>query len=201
VTEEPTDIELLEAWQQGDADAGSRLLRRHFRTLFRFFRSKVNDGVDDLVQQTMLACSESAHRFRGESSFRTYLLAIARTQLLMHLRRFSRKGKQLNPLETSIADVLGSPSVALAAKDEQDVVVAALQHIPLELQMTLELYYWEELKVTEIAEVLEIPLGTVKSRMNRGRKMVKEWIESNPKFESNLRDKSLEVVEGWTVSE
>ena len=81
------------------------------------------------------------------------------------------------------------------------MVLAALQHIPLELQMTLELYYWEELEVTEIAEVLEIPLGTVKSRMSRGRRLVKEWIESNPKFESNLREKSLEVVEGWTVSE
>ncbi len=201
MSEEPTDIELLEAWQSGDAEAGSRLLRRHFRTLFRFFRSKVSDGVDDLVQKTMLACSESAHRFRGDSSFRTYLLAIARTQLLMHLRRYSRKGKQLDPIEASIADVLGSPSVALAAKDEQDVVLAALQHIPLDLQMTLELYYWEELKVAEIAQVLEIPLGTVKSRLNRGRRMVKEWIERDPKFEQNLREKSLEVVDSWTVED
>ncbi|MCA9704681.1 MAG: efflux RND transporter permease subunit [Myxococcales bacterium] len=75
----------------------------------------------------MLACSEGAHRFRGDSSFKTYLLAIARTQLLMHLRKYARKGKKVDQLETSIADVLGSPSVVVAGKDEQKLVLTALR--------------------------------------------------------------------------
>ena len=194
---EPTDLELLEAWRSGDNQAGNALLRRHFRTLFRFFRSKVSTGVEDLVQQTMLACSESAHRFRGESSFKTYLLAIARAQLLMHLRRYNRKSKQLDQLETSVADVLGSPSVALAEKDEQNLVVAALRHIPIDLQITLELHYWEEMKINEIAVVMEVPPGTVKSRLNRARRLVREWIEQTPAFSEEAREASLRTVEHW----
>jgi RNA polymerase sigma-70 factor (ECF subfamily) len=195
-----SDLDLVTAWSAGDAAAGNRLLRRHFRTLFRFFRSKVDTGVEDLVQQTLLACAESAHRFRGDSSFKTYLLAIARTQLLMHLRRFSRKGKQIDQLDTSIADVLGSPSLALAGKDEQHLVLAALRHIPVDLQIAVELYYWEELRVDDIAVVMEIPSGTVKSRLNRARRLVREWIEHAEQFPAALRHSTTGNVEGWARS-
>jgi RNA polymerase sigma-70 factor (ECF subfamily) len=187
----------VDAWCAGDSAAGNQLLRRHFRTLYRFFRSKIDRGVEDLVQQTMLACAEGAHRFRGESSFKTYLLAIARTQLLMHLRRYARKGKQIDQLVTSIVDVMGSPSVDLAGKDEQNLVLAALQHIPIDLQIAVELYYWEELRVDEIAVVMDIPSGTVKSRLNRARRLVREWIEKAEQYPAVLRETTNENVERW----
>ena len=194
------DKELLDAWRNGDSAAGNKLLRRHFRTLFRFFRSKVSTGVEDLVQQTMLACAEGAHRFRGESSFKTYLLAIARTQLLMHLRRYSRKGKQIDQLETSIADVLGSPSLAMAGRDEQKLVLTALRHIPIDLQIAVELHYWEEMRIDDIAVVMGVPSGTVKSRLNRARRLVKEWILAAEEFPQALRETTVEDVERWAKS-
>jgi RNA polymerase sigma-70 factor (ECF subfamily) len=195
--EQDSDLALLEAWTTGDEAAGNQLLKRHFRTLFRFFRNKVSDSVDDLVQQTMMACAESVHRFRGESSFRTYLLAIARGQLLMHLRRYARKGKPIDQLETSVAALLDSPSSILAAKDEHEVLAAALRNIPLELQMTLELYYWEDLSTNEIGTIMEIPPGTVKSRLHRGRRLVKEWIEKQAELQPGLRAVTMQTVEAW----
>lgn len=194
------DMELLEAWRSGDNAAGSRLLRRHFRTLFRFFRSKVSHGVEDLVQQTMLACAEGAHRFRGDSSFKTYLLAIARTQLLMHLRKYARKGKKVDQLETSIADVMGSPSVAVAGKDEQKLVLAALRHIPIDLQIAVELHYWEEMRIDDIAVVMEVPSGTIKSRLNRARRLVREWILQAEQYPAALRETTAGDVETWARS-
>ncbi|MEM7151302.1 MAG: RNA polymerase sigma factor [Myxococcota bacterium] len=194
------DLELLEAWRAGDNTAGSRLLRRHFRTLFRFFRSKVSHGAEDLVQQTMLACSESAHRFRGDSSFKTYLLAIARTQLLMHLRKYARKGKKVDQLETSIADVMGSPSLAVAGKDEQKLVLTALRHIPIDLQIAVELHYWEEMRIDDIAVVIGVPPGTVKSRLSRARKMVREWILKAEEFPAALRETTAGDIENWAQS-
>lgn len=193
-------MELLQAWRAGDNAAGSRLLRRHFRTLFRFFRSKVSHGVEDLVQQTLLACSESAHRFRGDSSFKTYLLAIARTQLLMHLRKYARKGKQIDQLETSIADVLGSPSVVVAGKDEQKLVLAALRHIPIDLQIAVELHYWEEMRIDDIAVVVGIPSGTVKSRLNRARRLVREQILKAEQFPAALRETTAGELDHWARS-
>ncbi len=194
------DMELLTAWRAGDNAAGSKLLRKHFRTLFRFFRSKVSHGVEDLVQQTMLACAESAHRFRGDSSFKTYLLAIARTQLLMHLRKYARKGKKVDQLETSIADVLGSPSVVVAGKDEQKLVLTALRHIPIDLQIAVELHYWEEMKIDDIAVVIGVPSGTVKSRLNRARRLVREWIARAEQYPAALRETTAGDVENWARS-
>lgn len=196
MSEEPTDQALLEAWRAGSESAGNLLLRRHFPTLFRFFRSKVRDGVEDLVQQTMMACAASPEQFRGESSFRAYLLGIARGQLLMHLRRHARKGKQIDQMESSVASLLGSPSVAVAAKDTHDAIVEALQNIPLDLQTTVELFYWEELTVGEIATVMDVPVGTVKSRLNRSRRLLKEWIERSPRLDAALREATLEVLAG-----
>lgn len=193
-------MELLEAWRGGDNTAGSTLLRRHFRTLYRFFRSKVSEGAEDLVQQTMLACAESAHRFRGDSSFKTYLLAIARTQLLMYLRKFARKGKKVEALETSIADMMGSPSVAVAGKDEPRLVLLALRHIPLDLQIAVELHYWEEMRVNDIAVVVGVPAGTVKSRLNRARRLVREWILKAEEFPAALRETTAGDVGSWARS-
>jgi len=194
------DMELLEAWRGGDNAAGSTLLRRHFRTLYRFFRSKVSEGAEDLVQQTMLACAESAHRFRGDSSFKTNLLAIARTQLLMYLRKFARKGKKIDVLEASIADMMGSPSVAVAGKDEQRLVLLALRRIPLDLQIAVELHYWEEMRVNDIAVVIGVPAGTVKSRLNRARRLVREWILQAEEFPAALRETTAGDVESWARS-
>lgn len=193
-------MELLQAWRAGDNEAGSRLLRRHFRTLFRFFRSKVTTGAEDLVQQTMLACADGVHRFRGDASFKTYLLAIARTQLLMHLRKHARKGKQVVELETSVADVLGSPSVVAAGKDEQRLVLTALRHIPVDLQIAVELHYWEEMRIEDIAVVVGIPAGTVKSRLNRARRLVREWILQAEEVPTALRETTAGDVESWALS-
>lgn len=194
------DLELLVAWRAGDNEAGSRLLRRHFRTLYRFFRSKVSTGADDLVQQTMLACADGLHRFRGDASFKTYLLAIARTQLLMHLRRHARKDKPVVELETSVADVLGSPSRVAAGKDEQRLVLTALRHIPVDLQIAVELHYWEEMRIEDIAVVVGIPAGTVKSRLNRARRLVREWILAVEEAPAALREATAGDVESWALS-
>lgn len=193
-------MELLLAWRAGDNDAGSRLLRRHFRALHRFFRSKVTTGVEDLVQQTMLACADGVHRFRGDASFKTYLLAIARTQLLMHLRKHARKGSKVVELETSVADVLGSPSLAVAGKDEQRLVLMALRHIPVDLQIAVELHYWEEMRIEDIAEVVGIPAGTVKSRLSRARRLVREWILQAEEVPAALRETTAGDVERWALS-
>ena len=75
----PTDdFETLDRWRAGDRAAGNELLRRHFDGLYRFFRNKVDEGVDDLIQRSFLACVESKDRFRKQASFRTYLFTVAR---------------------------------------------------------------------------------------------------------------------------
>ena len=92
----PTDLELLEAWRGGDRQAGEALFERHFDAIARFFRNKVDHGIDDLIQRTFLACVESKDQFRGEASFRTFLFAVAHNVLGKHYRSQRRHGDRID---------------------------------------------------------------------------------------------------------
>jgi len=175
----PEDADLLAAWRAGDPEAGSLLLSRYVDPLRRFFQSRVTRGSEDLVQQTLLACFEAAHRFRGESSFKAYLMAIARGQWLMYLRGHCRKDSHIGTLEDlDLGDLdLEEADATFMLWEEQGFVTDALRRIPPELREVLELHYWRDLKVHEIALLIEVPEGTIKSRLARGRKLVRAQLE------------------------
>ncbi len=170
------DHELLERWRAGDAEAGTVLFERHFDALCRFFRNKLADGdaVDDLIQRTFVALVEHRDQFRGDSSVRTYLFTVARHELYGHLRRNLREQSRFDPLEQSVHDRAPSPSTIVAQRKEQRLLLEALRRVPVELQVVLELYYWEDLSASELAAVLELPEGTVRTRIRRGRQLLEQ---------------------------
>ncbi len=165
----PTDLELLYAWRDGDRDAGNTLVNRHFRCVYGFFRTKVDGACDDLIQRTFLRCVESLDRFRGESSFRTYLFAIARNELYGYYRRRARGDARLDFTSVSVVDLCASPSAVVVQQQEELLLLRALRRLPIDYQIALELYYWDGLKGRQLAEVLEIPEGTVRTWLRRAR--------------------------------
>lgn len=164
-----SDAELWEAWRAGDDAAGAALVERHFLAVYRFFSTKIPDSADDLSQATFTACIEGSAAFRGESGFRAFVLGVARKLLLRHLegRGAVMRGRAVS--EISVADLVPSPSSMAAHAEHRELLIAAMRGIPLEFQMVLELHYWEEMGTQAIADVLEIPVGTVKSRLARAR--------------------------------
>lgn len=193
-----TDFELLEAWRGGDRMAGNELFDRHFDALFRFFRNKVGEGADDLVQQTFLACVQSRERFRGDASFRTYVFTVARSKLYDHLGRQRREGA-IDYGVTSCADLGVSPSGIIAEDEQQRMLLAALRSLPVDLQVALELFYFEKIRGPELADVLGVPEGTVRSRLRRGREILREQLErllrSPQAVESTMTD-----LESWAAA-
>ena len=167
------DLELLEAWKGGDAQAGRELFAKHFDSVFRFFRNKVDGAAEDLTQQTFMGCLRGRDKFRGDSSFRTYLFTIARKRLYTFLRDRQRKRGLYDGTDVSIADVSGpTPTTAIAVREEQRLLLKAMRRLPVDMQVALELFYWEDMKVREIAEVLETPPGTIKRRLQRSRQQL-----------------------------
>lgn len=168
------DLQLLVDWRDGDREAGDRLLRKHVGGLQRFFRNKVDREVDDLVQRTFLACTKAKDSFEGRASFRTLLFVLARRQLIRFYERGARH--DVEGLESrSVEDLATSPSQLVARQHEHTLLLQALRRIPLQLQIAVELHYWEELTTAELADILDIPQGTVKSRLRRAREaLVKE---------------------------
>lgn len=172
-----SDEELLAAWGAGDAKSGEALLRRHFDALFGFFRNKLDDRglVEDLVQRTMLAAVRHRAGFRGGSSFRTWLFTIARHEICHELRRAQHRHEHVDFAEMSVADLSSAtPSGAIGRLQHERLLLLALRGIPLDLQIAIELTYWEGMSATDVAEVLEIPVGTVKSRLRRAREMLQD---------------------------
>jgi RNA polymerase sigma-70 factor (ECF subfamily) len=177
MTETPADQELFEQWRSGDTRAGSCLVRRHFDALHRFFSSKAQGQVEDLIQQTFVACIEARDAFRGESTFRAYILGIARLQLLTYYRK-SRRQRSVDFTSTSVRDLGLSPTGALAQREDERLLSLALQHVPVDQQIALELTYWEGLKAPEIARVLGVPENTVYTRLRRAREHLRRALEA-----------------------
>jgi RNA polymerase sigma factor (sigma-70 family) len=173
-----TDELLFAAWRDGDRRAGEQLIERHFDSVERFFRTKAGDAAEDLTQRTFLVCVENGASYRADGSFRAYLFGIARRILLEHIRGRIKHGAPPPDFSHSgIADLAPGVSTLAEYRADQRLLVAALQRLPVDLQVLVELYYWEELGVEELAAVLEVPGGTVKSRLHRARTLLVEAMQ------------------------
>jgi RNA polymerase sigma factor (sigma-70 family) len=171
------DVELLDAWCAGDRHAGDALVRRYFDPVRRFFRSKLGDEVEDLIQGTFLDCVERRADIRDDDGFRGYLFAIARNRLNEHLRARYRAPEKVDLSTLSVADLATSPSQLVARSQEERLLVAALRLIPIDHQIAIELAYWEELSGREMAIALGIAENTVRSRLARARDALREALE------------------------
>lgn len=174
---DPSDLALLDAWRSGDARAGSALFLRHYTLVNRFFRSKADaPDVADLIQNTFVACIEGQDRYAGTGPFKSWLLGIAYRLLCRHYRSKQRQGAHIDFASVSACDLAPSPSRILAARQEQQLILAALRRIPLEHQALLELVFWEDFTAADAAAVLGIPLGTAKSRIRRAHQLLREQL-------------------------
>ena len=166
---EPSDGELLERWRAGDVPSGEALFERYYDMIERFFLNKVAGGVQDLVQETFMRCVESRERIRDNDRFRMYKFAIAYNVLTAYLRERYRSDRAIDLAEISLCDVAPGPSSLVARRREHQLLIEALRAIPVDDQVVLELHYWEQLTTSEMAEVLAIPIGTARGRLQRAR--------------------------------
>lgn len=189
-----SDEQLHESWCAGEKRAGEELFNRHFSSIYRFFLTKLEPEAADLTQQTFLACVGNRRTFTGRSSFRAWLFGIARNLLHDRLRaRFHRPSLEL--FEESMSSLTPVPPehVSLANwRPEVRLLLNALRQLPIDRQILIELHYWEELSVAEIAEILCRPYGTVTSQLKRTRELLDRLIsdlgESPELVENTVRE-------------
>lgn len=189
---------LLRAWRAGDRGAGSELFQRHFDAVLRFFRNKVDHGVEDLVQRTFVACIEGRDRFREEATFRTYLFAIAHNILYQHIRDRRRSREEIDLERSSIVDLGASPTSLLAARAEERLLLSALRQIPLASQIILELYYWEHMTGAELGAFLGVPEDTARSRLRKAKKQLEAMMSHLAARPADLGGSVLDL-EQWAA--
>jgi RNA polymerase sigma-70 factor, ECF subfamily len=162
--------ELLGRIAQGDEEAMAAFYREHGRVVLAQVLLVVGERVlaEEIVQDTMLAVWRGAGSFRGESSVRSWVIAIARRQTRDRLR-----GRRLRVVDDAfLSDQPSSgpgPEVTALDRAELAEVTGAIRELPLPHREVLGLAFGSGLSLPEVAAVLEIPVGTVKSRLTAAR--------------------------------
>jgi len=195
---EQTDGELLERWRGGDTASGETLFERYYDMVERFFLNKVASGVQDLVQETFIRCVESRDRIRDDDRFRVYMFGIAYNVLSGHLRERYRGNRAIDFNEDSVHDLAPGPGTLMARRREHRLLIEALRNIPVDDQVILELHYWEQLTTNQIAEVLGIPIGTARGRLQRARTKLEEVMQRLAESPQDLSS-TLARLEDWAA--
>jgi RNA polymerase sigma-70 factor, ECF subfamily len=172
----PTEADLVAACRAGRREAFDELVRRHYGRIHRLAWAMAGpEGASDLAQETFLAAVRAFPSFRGDAQVGTWLVSILRNQYTMWLR--GRKRWKLSALEGEGERLPAPPSSAIEAGVRG--ILERVKDLPEELRMTLLLFYVDGLKYAEIAEAMECPIGTVRSRLFEARERLKALVEKN----------------------
>lgn len=167
---EPEEIELIREAAATGGEAFARLFDRHYEAVYRFaYRfSRSQEVADEVTQETFVAALRGASRLDGSAcSLRTWLFAIARKVTLGQMRRQRREeplGESADP-----RDFAADPAERVIALERSEAVQRAISSLPERQRAALILSEYEELSLSEIAQVVGESIGAVKSRLHRAR--------------------------------
>jgi len=174
-----SDEVLIGRIANGDRLAMQVLFARHHVRVFRFVLRLVRDEAtaEDLISEVFLDVWRQASRFEGRAAVSTWLLAIARFKALSALRRKPEQELDDEAAE-AIEDTSDTPDVTLEKKEKSEVIRKCLTSLSAEHREIIDLVYYHEKSVEEVAEIVGIPEATVKTRMFYARKKLAELLKA-----------------------
>jgi RNA polymerase sigma-70 factor (ECF subfamily) len=184
-----SESELVSRAAEGDGTAFEILMRRHNQLLFRTARSMLKSDVEaeDVVQEAYLRAWRAFRSFRAESRLSTWLVRIVTNEALGRLRR---RGAQVIPLEAAMTSTdpgtqfaltdppAGAPEQSLLRVQLRELMEARIDLLPEVFRTVFMLRAVEEMSVGEVAQALDIPEATVRSRFFRARSLLRESLAS-----------------------
>ena len=175
--------QLLERAQSGDRSAVDELLRLHYNAVHAVCHRMVlsHEGADDAVQNALIAIVKGLPRFDGRAAVSTWVYRIATNAAIDEIRRVKRQPRNTEITEaTQHRNTTGHEIDPISeleeSLDRSSLVASALARVPEEFRSALVLRFVADLDYNEIAEALNIPTGTVRSRLARGRKLMAEYL-------------------------
>ncbi len=171
------DAVLIGRIARGDRLAMQVLYGRHHVRAYRFVLGLVRDPAtaEDVISEVFFDVWRQAGRFEGRSQVSTWLLGIARFKALSALRR-RPEGEFDEDAAAAVADDADDPAVSLQKKDKAEVLRRCLAALSADHRAIVDLVYYHEKSVAEAALILEVPEGTVKTRMFHARKRLAELL-------------------------
>jgi RNA polymerase sigma factor (sigma-70 family) len=180
--EDLTDEALVEQIRQGQNDAYRVLIERHknyiFTLIFRMIEHR--ETAEDLTQEVFIKLHRSLHLFRGDAKFTTWLY-----RMTANIVTDYRRSKRRRPLEAVLDIVKGwfsdpdeQPEARTLRKEEHESIQELLRELPDKYRLVIYLYHYKQLSYQGIADVLQVPVKTVETRLYRGKMLLKQkWVE------------------------
>jgi RNA polymerase sigma-70 factor, ECF subfamily len=174
-TSDTSDVALIRSIASGDKHAMQSLFARHNVRIFRFLMRFVGDksAAEDLVSEVFLDVWRHAGRFQGQSQVTTWLLAMARNKALSALRRRSTEELDEEAV-AAIEDIDNNPEVTIQNRQTSQILLNCLTQLSPPHREVIDLVYYHEKSIDEVAEITGIPQNTVKTRMFYARKRIAE---------------------------
>ena len=175
------DINIIDLVKKGDVRAFDILVVKYQdRLVYSVYKfCKDFELSQDITQEAFVKAYKSIDKFRGESSFYTWIYRIAINTAKNYFSNKSRGAETYNEdvLDNALSDMSlnsDNPETLLAAEEMKDAVNQAFQNLPDEIRSTLSLREYDGLSYEEIAKVQNCPIGTVRSRIFKGRELINE---------------------------
>ena len=178
MSEPLSDNELLAGLAKGDQRAMPMLFARHRTRVFRFVLRRVRSEAmaEELVNEVFLAVWQQAGKFEGKSSATTLMLSIAHNKAVSSLRK-RREESMDEDAAGEIPDDADSAETTLAKGGKAAALRVCLNKLPDDQRVVMDLVYYHEQSVKEVAEILGIPEATVKTRMFYARKKLSDMLK------------------------
>ncbi len=179
----PSDAALVARARKGDQAAFEQLVRRHQHYVFNVAYRVLNDTTEaeDIAQEAFVRAWRGLPDFRSQAKFTTWLYRIVHNLCLNRLPGLQHDLLQIEPLEDMLNDPAPSPHDLFEARERVAFLHAELEQMPHKYRLVLTLRYLQDLTYDEIADVLDLPMGTVKTHIHRARQMLvgrlREWEE------------------------
>ena len=196
---------LIIALSQGAEDAYEVLIQRYQQPVYSLVCRLLNDPSDapDIVQEVFLKVFRNIGAFRGNSSLKTWIYRIAVNEAYNHRRWFCRhqrqevalEGEEGTPHYAGMTDHARSPFEQAADRETRALVEQALEKLNPKFRAAVVLRDIEDLSYEDIATVLDVSLGTVKSRIMRGREALRKILEGRLDLEASVRWSSQPLTE------
>lgn len=181
---EQDDAQLVKASQRGDQDAFAILVKRHQRRVFNMVLRMLQDyeDADEITQEAFLAAWQGLLSFRGEARFATWLYRIAYNCALkqLELRKRERALQTVMEAEQVIerANKETQAEDMLALRAQQSFVREQIEKLPAKYRVVLILRHLQERTYEEMADILIMPIGTIKTHLFRARSLLKEQLSN-----------------------
>ena len=181
---EQDDLQLVTASKNGDQDAFAQLVQRYQRRVFNLVYRMLQqyEEAAEITQETFLAAWQGLPAFRGDARFSTWLYRIAYNCCLKQIEQRKRDKALQIALQAKQfledADNDKRPDVELDAHDRQALVQEHLSQLPAKYRIVLILRHLQDMTYEEMAEILTIPIGTIKTHLFRARNLLKQRLQA-----------------------